>query len=70
MDTEGDLDLTRPIAELAGRGVFAKEVQAAVLDGRADMAVHSAKDLMSVPTEGLVIAAVLERGDHLDALVG
>jgi hydroxymethylbilane synthase len=70
VDTEGDLDLTRPIAELAGRGVFAKEVQAAVLDGRADMAVHSAKDLMSVPTEGLVIAAVLERGDHLDALVG
>ena len=61
IETEGDLDRTRPIAELAGRGVFAKEVQAAVLDGRADVAVHSAKDLMSTPTDGLVIASVLER---------
>jgi hydroxymethylbilane synthase len=70
IETEGDLDRTRPIAELAGRGVFAKEVQAAVLDGRADVAVHSAKDLMSTPTDGLVIASVLERGSATDALVG
>lgn len=70
IETEGDLDLSRPIAELAGRGVFVKEVQAAVLDRRADLAVHSAKDLTSTPTEGLVLAAVLERGDPRDALAG
>jgi len=70
IETEGDLDLSRPISELAGRGVFVKEVQAAVLDGRADLAVHSAKDLTSTPTEGLVLAAVLERGDPRDALAG
>jgi hydroxymethylbilane synthase len=50
--------------------VFVKEVQAAVLDGRADLAVHSAKDLQSEPTAGLVIGAVPERGDPRDALVG
>jgi hydroxymethylbilane synthase len=59
-----------PIAELGGKGVFAKEVQAAVLDGRADLAVHSAKDLPSVTVDGLVLAAVPERGDVRDALVG
>ena len=53
--TEGDRDQQSPIWELAGRGVFVKEVQAAVLDGRADLAVHSAKDLMSIPTIGLKI---------------
>jgi hydroxymethylbilane synthase len=50
--------------------VFAKEVQAAVVDGRADLAVHSAKDLPSVVVPGLVLAAVPERGDPRDALVG
>ena len=50
--------------------MFAKEVQAAVLDGRADLAVHSAKDLPSVTVPGLVLAAVPERGDPRDALVG
>ena len=50
--------------------MFAKEVQAAVLDGRADLAVHSGKDLPSVTVPGLVIAAVPERGDPRDALVG
>jgi hydroxymethylbilane synthase len=50
--------------------VFAKEVQAAVLDGRADLAVHSAKDLPSMSVPGLAIAAIPERGDPRDALVG
>ena len=59
-----------PIWELGGKGVFAKEVQAAVLDGRADLAVHSAKDLPSAQLDGLVIACVPERGDPRDALVG
>ena len=70
VDTQGDRRLDVPIWELGGKGVFAKEVQAAVLDGRADLAVHSAKDLPSTTVEGLVIAAVPERGDPRDALVG
>jgi len=68
--TAGDRDQTSPIHRLGGQGVFVKEVQAAVLDGRADIAVHSAKDLPSTPTDGLHIAAVPERGDVRDALVG
>lgn len=55
---------------MGGKGVFVKEVQAAVLDGRADIAVHSAKDLPSDTPEGLVLAAVPRRGDPRDALVG
>ncbi len=70
VDTQGDRRLDVPIWELGGKGVFAKEVQAAVLDGRADLAVHSAKDLPSVSVPGLVMAAVPERGDPRDALVG
>lgn len=70
VDTQGDRQLDRPIWEIGGKGVFAKEVQAAVLDGRADLAVHSAKDLPSTTVPGLVIAAVPERGDARDALVG
>ncbi|WP_195210447.1 hydroxymethylbilane synthase [Actinomarinicola tropica] len=59
-----------PIAEMGGKGVFVKEVQAAVLDGRADIAVHSAKDLPSATHPDLVISAIPERGDPRDALVG
>lgn len=70
VDTQGDRQLDVPIWELGGKGVFAKEVQAAVIDGRADMAVHSAKDLPSVTLPALVLAAVPERGDPRDALVG
>ena len=70
VDTTGDRRQDVPIWEIGGRGVFVKEVQAAVLDGRADLAVHSAKDLPSRPTAGLVIAAVPERGDPRDVLVG
>ena len=70
VSTAGDRDRTTSLAELGGKGVFVKEVQAAVLDGRADLAVHSAKDLPSTTPDGLVIAAVPERGDPRDALVG
>lgn len=70
MSTEGDRRTDVPLAEIGGKGVFAKEVQAAVLDGRADLAVHSAKDLPALTPDGLVIAAVPERGDVRDALVG
>ena len=68
--TEGDRLLDLPIHEIGGKGVFVKEVQAAVLDGRADLAVHSAKDLPAVTLDELVIAAVPERADARDALVG
>ena len=70
VETAGDRDRESPIWEIGGRGVFVKEVQAAVLDGRADIAVHSAKDLPSERPPGLVIAAVPTRGDPRDALVG
>ena len=70
VDTQGDRQTDVPIWELGGRGVFVKEVQAAVLDGRADFAVHSAKDLPSSTPEGLTIACVPERADARDALVG
>ncbi len=60
-----------PIHAIGGTGVFAKEVQQTVLDGRADVAVHSAKDLpASDNPDGLMIAAVPERADPRDALVG
>jgi hydroxymethylbilane synthase len=68
--TTGDREADRPLSELGGKGVFVKEVQAAVLDGRADLAVHSAKDLPSITPDGLVVAAVPERADPRDALVG
>ena len=70
LSTEGDRRLDVPLSEIGGKGVFATEVQAALLDGRADLAVHSAKDLPAVTAPGLVLAAVPERGDARDALVG
>lgn len=70
VETTGDRRKDVPIPQLGGQGVFVKEVQAAVLDGRADVAVHSAKDLPSLPTAGLTLAAFPERGDPRDALVG
>ena len=71
VDTAGDRDRTTPLALIGGRGIFVKEVQQAVIDGRAEFAVHSAKDLpSSFHAEGLVLASVPKRGDARDALVG
>ncbi len=70
VSTTGDVQRDVPIHELGGTGVFVKEVQQAVLDGRADIAVHSAKDLPSDTPSGLVLACIPERGDARDALVG
>lgn len=70
VETVGDRRRDVPIVEMGGQGVFVKEVEAAVVDGRADVAVHSAKDLPSSSTGGLVIGALLERADPRDALVG
>lgn len=70
VDTQGDLNATTPLHLMGGQGVFVKEVQRAVLDKRADIAVHSAKDLPSQNAEGLVIGAIGERRTPNDALVG
>ncbi|HYL50865.1 MAG TPA: hydroxymethylbilane synthase [Acidimicrobiia bacterium] len=68
--TTGDRDQVSDLHAIGGAGVFTKEVQQAVLDGRADVAVHSAKDLPPVTPTGLSLAAIPERGDVRDALVG
>jgi hydroxymethylbilane synthase len=68
--TAGDRDRDTPIHTLGGQGVFVTEVQDAVADGRADIAVHSAKDLPPMTPPGLVLACVPERADPRDALVG
>ena len=70
METFGDRRLDLSIPELGGKGVFSKEVQQLVLAGKADIAVHSAKDLQAVTPEGLTIAAYPARGDARDALIG
>lgn len=70
VDTTGDRRTDVPLHSIGGQGVFVKEVQQAVLEGRADIAVHSAKDLPSTPTAGLVIGAFTRRRDARDVLVG
>ena len=70
VETVGDRRLDVPLHEIGGQGIFAKEVQLAVLEGRADLAVHSAKDLPSATPDGLVLAAIPERVDPADVLVG
>jgi hydroxymethylbilane synthase len=68
--TAGDRDRTRPFGEIGARGVFVKELEEALLDNRIDVAVHSAKDMTSSDTDGLVVGAYLEREDPRDALCG
>lgn len=70
VDTTGDRRQDVALHQIGGQGVFVKEVQLAVLDGRADLAVHSAKDLPSAPTDGLVIGGYGRRRDPRDALIG
>lgn len=70
VETSGDRQADRPLWEIGGQGVFVKEVQAAVLEGRAEAAVHSAKDLPSRTAPGLALAAVPVRHDPRDVLVG
>lgn len=68
--TEGDRRSDVPLSQIGGKGVFVKEVQAALFDGRADVAVHSAKDLPAQTPEGICLAAVPERADARDGLTG
>ncbi len=70
VETRGDREFEVELATIGGEGVFTVEIQRAVLDGEADVAVHSAKDLPSTTPAGLVLACVPERLDARDALVG
>ena len=67
--TQGDRILDRPLAEIGGKGLFLKELERAMLDGEADLAVHSMKDVPAEMAEGLVLDAVLPRANPYDALV-
>jgi hydroxymethylbilane synthase len=68
--TTGDKITGVPLAQVGTKGLFTKEIEEALLDGRADIAVHSLKDLPTELPEGLVLAAIPEREDARDALVG
>jgi hydroxymethylbilane synthase len=68
--TVGDRDRTQPFGQIGARGVFVKEIEEALLAGRIDVAVHSAKDMTSSDTDGLVVGAYLQRDDPRDALIG
>ena len=72
LSTIGDRDKTEPLTRLGGGsgvGVFTREIQASLLDGRADVAVHSLKDLPTEEVVGLMLAAVPQRGAMFDSLV-
>jgi len=68
--TAGDRDRTRPFGEIGSRGVFVKELEEALLAGRIDVAVHSAKDMTSTDADGLAVGAYPPREDPRDALCG
>jgi hydroxymethylbilane synthase len=68
--TAGDRDRTKPFGEIGSRGVFVKELEEALLAGRIDVAVHSAKDMTSSDVDGLTVGAYLRREDPRDALCG
>jgi hydroxymethylbilane synthase len=68
--TAGDRDRSKPFGEIGARGVFVKEIEEALLAGRIDVAVHSAKDMTSTDTQGLSVGAYLARDDPRDALCG
>ena len=67
--TQGDILLDTPLAKIGGKGLFVKELEAALLDGRADLAVHSMKDVPTALPTGIVQGAVLKRANTLDILV-
>ncbi len=69
MTTKGDQILDSPLSKIGGKGLFVKELEAALLDGRADIAVHSMKDVPMAFPEGLGLAVICEREDPSDAFV-
>src|SRR6266536_2700620 len=68
--TTGDKITDVPLAKVGGKGLFTKEIEEALLDGRAHLAVHSLKDLPTELPEGLVLAAIPQREDPCDAIIG
>lgn len=69
IETQGDIIRDRPLSQIGGFGLFTKEIQNALLDRRVDIAVHSLKDLPTIPVDGLMLAAVPPRAPSGDALV-
>lgn len=69
MTTEGDRKLGSSLAKIGGKGLFVKELEEALADGRADIAVHSLKDVPMHLPEGFALGAILERADPRDAFV-
>ena len=69
MTTQGDQILDKTLSKIGGKGLFVKELEVALADGRADLAVHSIKDVPMVLPEGFALAAICEREDPRDALV-
>jgi hydroxymethylbilane synthase len=69
IETSGDVVRDVPLSQIGGDGVFTKEIQRALLDGRVDVAVHSLKDLPTAAVPGIALAAVPERGPSGDAFV-
>ncbi|PWL19651.1 hydroxymethylbilane synthase [Falsochrobactrum shanghaiense] len=70
MSTAGDRIQDRPLAQVGGKGLFTEEIEAALKDGRIDIAVHSTKDMPTVLPDGLHLSAFLEREDPRDAFIG
>jgi len=69
LTTAGDRNQQQPLAEIGGKGLFVKDLENALLDGRADLAVHSMKDVTSILPEGLEISVIAERDDPRDAWI-
>lgn len=67
--TSGDQIQDRPLSEVGGKGLFTKEIEEAMLDGRIDLAVHSSKDMPTVLPDGLILSAFLPREDERDAFI-
>jgi hydroxymethylbilane synthase len=67
--TSGDAIQDRPLSDVGGKGLFTKEIEEALLDGRIDLAVHSAKDMPTFSQPGLMLAACLEREDPRDVFI-
>ncbi|MBT3305300.1 MAG: hydroxymethylbilane synthase [Alphaproteobacteria bacterium] len=67
--TTGDMVLDRPLADVGGKGLFSKEIDEALCDGRVDLAVHSMKDLETWLADGIALAAILEREDVRDVFI-